>query len=144
MDTNRKTPGAEARPKKTNRPGWGWWILLGLALLWISPRFLNRGYGGADIMTACCANLKNIFTAVEMYSADHRGKFPTELSQLVPEYLSGLPTCPLHTKDYGYLVDQKAKNYTIYCYGKHSVLKKIPGYPQFSNSRGLIRPPQEP
>lgn len=47
--------------------------------------------------TACKSNLKNIATAMEMYSTDWRGKFPpveSGLSLLTPNYLRTIPTCP--------------------------------------------------
>lgn len=51
----------------------------------------QRDHGQA---MACLSNLKNIATGLEMFSTDHRGIYPRSLSELSPEYLRVLPTCP--------------------------------------------------
>ncbi len=42
----------------------------------------------------CKENIKNIATALEMYSTDHAGRFPPTLGHLAPDYLGKVPTCP--------------------------------------------------
>lgn len=42
----------------------------------------------------CRSNLKNLGTALEMYSTDACGRYPSSLSSLTPDYLVTLPTCP--------------------------------------------------
>lgn len=49
--------------------------------------------------TACKSNLKNIATALEMYSTDNAGRYPTSLAPLTPMYLKTIPTCPAAAKD---------------------------------------------
>ncbi|MBS2034733.1 hypothetical protein JST97_07090 [bacterium] len=49
--------------------------------------------------TACKSNLKNIGTALEMYSTDNAGRYPTSLAPLSPMYLKQIPTCPAAGKD---------------------------------------------
>jgi hypothetical protein len=47
--------------------------------------------------TACTSNLKNLGTALEMYSTDYKGKYPpvdSGLSLLTPNYLKTIPACP--------------------------------------------------
>jgi hypothetical protein len=43
---------------------------------------------------ACRSNLKNLGVALEMYSVDRGGKYPTTLGQLTPNYLKTVPRCP--------------------------------------------------
>jgi hypothetical protein len=50
-------------------------------------------------LTACKSNLKNIGTALEMYSTDFSGKYPPAedgkgFNMLVPNYLREIPACP--------------------------------------------------
>lgn len=45
-------------------------------------------------LDACEANLKNIGTAMEMYARDYSGRYAGQLSDLTPQYMAALPTCP--------------------------------------------------
>lgn len=49
--------------------------------------------------TACSSNLKNVATALEMYSTDNAGRYPETLQPLAPNYLKTIPTCPSAHKD---------------------------------------------
>ena len=62
-------------------------------------------------LTDCCTNLKNIGTAMEMYSTDFAGRYPhvgtwgsdkepLDLAILAPNYLSTIPTCPTGARYY--------------------------------------------
>lgn len=44
----------------------------------------------------CKSNLKTLGTAMEMYSQDNSGKYPTDpsLAHLTPNYLRTIPNCP--------------------------------------------------
>ena len=42
----------------------------------------------------CKRNLRNIATALEMYSTDYGGRFPPTLVDTTPNYLRTVPTCP--------------------------------------------------
>ena len=58
--------------------------------------------GGASSQgqrTACSSNLKNVATALEMYSTDNAGRYPETLAPLAPNYLKTIPTCPSSHKD---------------------------------------------
>lgn len=64
------------------------------ALLMVpSLRERRRAERSAAIST-CMARLDEIGMAIGMYRADHTGRLPESLDQLVPEYLAGLPVCP--------------------------------------------------
>ncbi len=47
---------------------------------------------GANV--AAESNLKNIATALEMYSTDNKGHYPEELKELSPSYLKAIPPAP--------------------------------------------------
>jgi hypothetical protein len=42
----------------------------------------------------CTKNLREMSTAIGKFSADHQGRFPGRLSELTPQYLTKLPSCP--------------------------------------------------
>lgn len=72
-------------------------VLLSLTGLWWSHK--QREEQHAD----CRTTLKNVGTALEMYSTDASGRYPPRLEALVPNYLKAMPTCPASGKaTYGY------------------------------------------
>lgn len=109
-------------------------------------------YGGA--FRACCSNLKNLGTALEMYANDSAGAFPNRLDQLVGgKYLLRVPTCPsAHADTYsaGYQAVNPAvpkervseARYTVVCSGSYHVSATSwpPNYPQYTSTQGLISP----
>jgi len=62
-------------------------------------------------LTAMKSNLKNIGTALEMYSSDHKGRYPEKLDYLTPDYLKTLP--PI-----GYNIDPRTDKYYEDRYGQ--------------------------
>lgn len=94
--------------------------------------------GGRD---ACSNELKKIATAMELYSTDHEGNYPAELSQLVPNYLPATPTCPVNLKD-PYILESGAASlhndkkfpqyYYLTCSGTHPG-----GSPAYDSTVGL-------
>jgi len=114
--------------------------------------------------TGCQCNLKNIGTALEMYSIDNNGYYPTGLHQLKPNYLRKIPTCPdsERTLDIGwfifsydiilepakdtysktYVSSTNPKAYTVYCGGHHHANVGLPAnYPQYNSRKGLTARP---
>ena len=99
-----------------------------------------RGDGG------CKSNLKNIGTALEMYSTDRGGKYPKTLQQLVPNYLKTMPECRSSEKPYRYLTGKNVAYNTEYedyyflmCEGdNHDAYAMKPNYPQYDGIHGLI------
>lgn len=77
----------------------------------VTPNFIRCRCQSS--LMACKSNLKNIGTALEMYSVDHGG-YPRELAQLTPVYLKALPKCPSR-KSYG--TDFAGEGYLVYCPG---------------------------
>ncbi|GEM_PF-926638 len=97
----------------------------------------NRSWGQ---LTACKSNLKNMGTALEMYSTDNQGKYPHALSQITPNYLKTLPTCPsAGVSTYAYTFSVKPDSYTIFCSGNyHSVNGLATDYPEYDAYQGLM------
>lgn len=52
-----------------------------------------------ELDSACLENLKSISAAVSMYQCDWAGKYPSDLSRVVPKYLAGIPNCPAAGRD---------------------------------------------
>jgi hypothetical protein len=98
--------------------------------------------------TACKSNLKNIGTALEMYSTDWSGKYPTSLDTLTPNYLRTIPECPAAgSVTYKAHFGPKAKGntegyadyYYVECAGSSHEDVGIPAdYPAFSSITGLL------
>lgn len=132
------------------------WVAVGLGLFSILmysailvPNFIRARSQGQ--LTACKSNLKNIGTALEMWSCDNGGRFPTSMSQLTPQYLKQIPTCPAaghDTYSSGFRSVQSEGTgatrigtdaYTVCCSGReHSIIGQGAGYPQYSSEQGLI------
>lgn len=114
-------------------------ILLGLVLLLVTSN-VPRPHGGQA--TACKSNLKNIGTALEMYSVDSAGRFPPKLSLLTPNYLKRIPTCPVANADTystGFRSSSDPHAYTFVCSGHHHArVGYSPNYPQYNSWKGLI------
>ena len=78
-------------------------------------------------LTECKTNLKNLGSAMEMYSADWAGHYPTSLDKLTPKYLERIPTCPNSNGQYQVQVGPNAQGnesrledyYYIYCHGEN-------------------------
>lgn len=98
--------------------------------------------------TACKSNLKNMGTAMEMYSTDYDGKYPPDISYLTPNYLKTIPECPsANSMTYSLSMGKKApyntqsyQDYYIFqCEGEnHGFLDLPPNYPQYNGIVGLI------
>ena len=100
-------------------------------------------------LTACKSNLKNVATALEMYSSDNAGHYPRRLEDLLPgKYLRQLPTCPAAEKMTftDYQVSAKPDNYSFSCVGDNhraSYHRSAPNYPSYSAFEGLVDKPPD-
>jgi hypothetical protein len=111
------------------------------SFLVLAPKFIRcTNYGP---LTSCKANLKNIATALEMYSTDNAGCYPDSLESLTPQYLKALPSCPCVqrvTYSQGYRCHAKPDRFSVYCYGfnheGHGI--HLPNYPRYYNEQGLV------
>ena len=113
----------------------------------IVPKFIRPRAQGRS--SACKSNLKNIGTALEMYSTDWSGKYPRNLGQLTPKYLKTIPECTAAgSNTYSYQTESAAYNtqhfedyYLIACKhgnGPHRGVNVPNGYPQYDGIQGLI------
>ncbi len=135
----------------------GWWIFViaGVAFILLMaallvPNFVRARARGA--LTACKSNLKNIGTAMEMYSTDHSGKYPASMNQLTPNYLKTIPECPQNGANaYKMWVGANAPMnndyedyYYICCLKGHTKVSVSQGYPAYNGVLGLIERPPGP
>lgn len=121
-------------------------VLPTMFLMMMVPNF-RRDRGGGTL-TACKSNLKNMGTAMEMYSTDWSGKYPRSASMLTPNYLKTFPTCPQKFRmsyefEFGQTATYNTQSfedyYFIRCTGDdHTLVSVPPGYPQYNGIVGLI------
>lgn len=104
------------------------------------PNFLRARAQGQ--LTACKSNLKNIGTALEMYSTDSYGRYPTTITMITPNYLKVIPTCAsAGAITYSYVRTQVPDCYTTWCNGTfHTSITGKASYPQYDSIQGLIEP----
>lgn len=128
------------------------WIVIVLVLVGCGLVLLlaerGRGHHEQSPLTSCKSNLKNMGTALEMYSTDWSGRYPTPGSLLLitPNYLKTVPTCPkagIETYTMTYRSHSAPDAYTIYCHGFNHVDASITraNYPQYTAGQGLIERP---
>lgn len=87
-------------------------------------------------LKGCASNLSNLAMAIELYGEDHRNALPSELGELVPDYLQILPKCPAGGQ---YRYEQKgSQDYIISCRGNmHSQAGVPDGSPSYTPSIGV-------
>jgi len=92
-------------------------------------------------LRGCESNLKNMGTALEMYSTDNNGKYPVSLAGITPNYLIKIPSCPSAQKDTysgSYKCSSRYDSYTIMCKGhNHSDTETPENYPRYDSTQGL-------
>ena len=93
-------------------------------------------------LTACKSNLKNMATAIEIYSAEHAAKFPPSLPTLTPNYIRAVPECPaIGTDTYSasFSSTNNPSYFLIRCEGPNHVGVDVsPNYPQWDSADGLL------
>lgn len=120
-------------------------LILGVVAAIIVPNFIRaRAQNGSY----CRSNIKNIASALEMYSSEHDGQYPRNLQQLTPEYLRSLPECPVAERNtyratFGpnapWNIDHEPDFYLLECMGTaHSIVGVPADYPKFNSVSGLI------
>jgi prepilin-type N-terminal cleavage/methylation domain-containing protein len=111
------------------------------------PNFIRARAQGQ--LTACKSNLKNIGTALEMYSTDWSGKYPNAgTAVLTPNYLKSVPECPAtssntYTATFGPGAALNVSSYDDYyyveCTGQnHDAVSVTGNYPAYNGIQGLI------
>ncbi len=94
-----------------------------------------------EASTICMSNLKNIGTALEMYSTDFEGRYPTSSAPLAPDYLKEIPRCPANPDGYSFQMASNPDLYTVVCGGHHHGKYNAEGYPQYNSVTGLNKNP---
>lgn len=110
------------------------------------PNFIRARAQGQ--LTACKSNLKNIGTALEMYSTDWSGKYPSDTALLTPNYLKTVPDCPAAASNtyvavFGTGQTFNPDNYQDYYYvdcqsANHTAVSVTGNYPGYNGIQGLI------
>ena len=145
-------PGLEEEKRAT---GWQWLLLHFLAgvIGLVAPAFLyqsTRCCRCQSPLSACKSNCKNIATALEMYSSDNSGRYPSNLEKLVEgNYLKAIPTCPAagRVTYRDYYCTQSPDSFSFTCVGNNHA-KSYTGFstsstnfPQYSAESGLLDHP---
>lgn len=94
--------------------------------------------------TGCQSNCKEIGMALEMYSVDHAGRYPTAgMNRIEGKYTRVIPTCPsagdsdVYTSSYQ--AGMEPDMYKFFCNGENLRNAGIEGnYPVYGSTRGLI------
>lgn len=112
------------------------------------PNFIRARAQGQ--LTACKSNLKNIGTALEMYSTDWSGKYPTGTGStlITPNYLKTIPQCPAissntYVASFGSGALGNTQSYRDYYIvscntGNHLAVSVTGNYPAYNGIQGLI------
>lgn len=112
-----------------------------LTIILIHPsvnKFFDRSRRPAQRGIACKSNLKNIGTALEMYSSDNSGLYPSSLSSLTPMYLKVLPTCSSSgMMNYAYTRGTDSQTYTTWCNGSYHTPNTHENFPEYDSIVGL-------
>lgn len=92
-----------------------------------------------QVLLACSSNLKNIATALELFSTDHNGHYPVTLHELTPTYMRTIPACPMTGATYAYSSRRNPEDFEIVCTGRHPNVPS--GYPRYTGTNGLTTQP---
>ncbi len=100
----------------------------------LSPDYLRAVPSGH--LTACKSNCKNLATALEMYSSDNQGLYPSHLGLLTTgNYLKVIPTCPSagQVTYTDYAVSPKQTYFRFSCVGNNHA-RAYTGFPKSSEN----------
>lgn len=89
--------------------------------------------------TACCVFTEKLGKAIEEFGR-RKGHFPVSLTQLRPDYIKHIPTCPAAQKtSYAYIVTKDKDRFTVFCKGNyHRNVLSGKDFPMYSSKYGLI------
>ncbi|MHC9539062.1 MAG: serine/threonine protein kinase [Vulcanimicrobiota bacterium] len=124
-----------------SRPGtWRIVTIAGMICFLLSgilvPNFLRARAQGC--LSPCKSHLKNIGTAMEMYSSDNQGRYPRNLAAITPNYLKTLPTCPEAGRmSYRYVSTTMPDIYTVWCHGANHTDRTGINMPEYDSIEGL-------
>lgn len=109
-------------------------------VLIIALPFLFDSHSGGKELAGCRSNLKNLGTALELYSTDNSGRYPASLAMLTPQYMKSVPTCPSRNYgNYSYTQTAVPDLYTVWCGGRsHSSQGIAENFPEYDAVKGLV------
>lgn len=70
----------------------------------------------------CSSSLEKITEALLRYCSDHQGRYPSELAELVPDYLpriASCPECPRHSILPSYTCTASRRGFAVWCPNRH-------------------------
>ncbi|MCD4785684.1 MAG: hypothetical protein K8T10_17825 [Candidatus Eremiobacteraeota bacterium] len=116
-------------------------VIIGFVLIIESQNYQRRKAAGN--FTFCLSNCKNIGQTLKKYSGENNGKYPRRLTDLTPDYLRNIPSCPASGSNRGfiksYMVSGDLKSFTFYCKGRHHKNVGVDSnYPQYNSRDDLI------
>lgn len=116
--------------------------MVGELLCLLLVALLAGGCGGGkrslSAWVDCRENVLRVATALEMYSVDHQGRYPTALSDLVPTYVDALPRCAAAGRvTLAYVAGAAPARYALYCAGRWHRPLKGPNEPAMDSLVGL-------
>ena len=125
-----------------------WHILVAILALVVSASLAQRRPSADGRLQQCKVNLKSIGTALEIYSTDNSGRYPTSLTALLPKYLVVIPRCPNVASD-SYVAefgpgsprnpDKYQDFYYLCCRGENHRDASVTGdFPGFSSTHGVL------
>ncbi len=147
-DQKKVVPPLVAEEEKKKGNGLTCLAFLGLVAVvgaMLAPNFVRARARGQ--LTACKSNLKNLGTAMEMYSTDFSGMYPPTMDLLIPNYLKTIPECPaagsvtyrLTTGSVAYNNPGFQDYYFFECAGPNHTSVSVPvNYPQYDGITGLV------
>ncbi len=136
-----------------------------IIIVWVlSPNMIHEHAGGGHI-NICESHLKEIGSALEIYSADNHGNYPVNLDKLLEKnfegkykYMKTLPVCPgpedgtpwqriltvsYKRQPYGYKSTTNLDNFTLWCGSPETHIKTgnvpfVGCWPQYSPGIGVF------
>lgn len=114
-------------------------LIMSILMALMMPNYYHARDKGA--YTGCIENLKNSATALQVYANDNDQSFPTALTDLLPNYMASVPTCPMtgtDTYSTGYSVAAVPAAFTIVCSGtNHATVGYSANQPYVTFAHGL-------
>lgn len=116
-------------------------VIVAVLAMLILPSYVRARSRGR--LSACETNLRNVASALEVYSTENGKHFPTALTDLAPTYIQSVPTCPSAGNGTAYIQGFTSKTnpsaYTLSCKGAwHRDLGLPEDAPAFHYGTGLV------
>jgi len=115
-------------------------LILAVVAMILLPNYVTARSRGR--LSACETNLRNMASALEVYSTEHERHFPADLTAIAPTYIQSIPTCPSAGSGRPYIEGFQSasapSSYTLRCRGAYHVdLGLAEDAPSFQYGTGL-------